>query len=111
MFLGHWKIDKRKQSFKEKTTNIYKKHVEKRIKKKFKKIKDTWQQYKESNAKRKIGGLGLFLVLLTAGLVVLRILEVIMWSWIWVFAPLWIPLILAIILLALLLIGLASLKN
>ncbi len=41
-------------------------------------------------------GIG-FLGLSTLVLVVLRFTEVIMWSWLWVFAPLWIPALIALL--------------
>lgn len=39
----------------------------------------------------------LFCMLLTIAFIVLKLCNVITWSWIWVFAPLWIPLALVII--------------
>ena len=45
------------------------------------------------------GGIG-FTGLLTIAFIVLKLLGIITWSWVWVFAPIWIDAILAIILLA-----------
>ena len=41
---------------------------------------------------------GLFSTLLTIAFIVLKLCNVINWSWWWVLAPLWIPFVLAIIL-------------
>lgn len=49
------------------------------------------------------GGIG-FTGLLTIAFIVLKLLGIITWSWVWVFAPIWIDVILVIILLAALLI-------
>lgn len=48
------------------------------------------------NNNRTSGGIG-FCGLLTIVFIVLRILGIIEWSWIWVLAPLWIPIIIVII--------------
>ena len=48
------------------------------------------------------GGIG-FTGLLTIVFIVLKLLGIITWSWVWVFAPIWIDVIFAIILLAILL--------
>ena len=45
---------------------------------------------------RYTGGIG-FTGLLTIVFIVLKLLGVINWSWVWVFAPLWIDLIIALI--------------
>ena len=47
------------------------------------------------------GGIG-FTGLLTIAFIVLKLLGIITWSWVWVFAPIWIDAILVIILLAVL---------
>ena len=47
------------------------------------------------------GGIG-FTGLLTIVFIVLKLLGIITWSWVWVFAPIWIDAILVIILLAVL---------
>lgn len=47
------------------------------------------------------GGIG-FAGLLTIVFIVLKLLGIITWSWVWVFAPIWIDVILAIILFAVL---------
>ena len=49
----------------------------------------------------KSGGIG-FCGLLTIAFIVLKLCKVINWSWIWVFSPIWIPTIIAIILLLIL---------
>lgn len=49
----------------------------------------------ENNNKRS-GGIG-FCGLLTIAFVVLKLCGVIAWSWVWVFAPMWIPLTLAFV--------------
>ena len=41
------------------------------------------------------GGIG-FCGLLTIVFIVLKLCKVISWSWLWVFSPIWIPLVLAI---------------
>lgn len=99
-----------KQSFKEKANNFYKKHVENRVKKQFKKIKDSWNLYKQER-KKGAGFSTIFLLLLTATFVVLKILEIITWSWLWVLSPLWIPLGLTILLVIVALIGVSAMKN
>lgn len=40
---------------------------------------------------------GLFSTLLTIAFIVLKLCHVIDWSWVWVLAPLWIPLVLVIL--------------
>jgi hypothetical protein len=40
-----------------------------------------------------------FLGLLTIALIVLKLTEVIAWSWIWIFAPIWMPFVLMLIVL------------
>lgn len=44
----------------------------------------------------KSGGIG-FCGLLTIAFIVLKLCKVINWSWLWVFAPLWIPIVIVII--------------
>lgn len=97
------------KSFKEKAKSFYQKQVVQRIKKNVKKVKDSWNLYKESKKK----GLGLMttlILLLTVTFVVLKLLEIIMWSWIWVLAPLWIPIALFILLFIVALIGISAMK-
>lgn len=48
------------------------------------------------------GGIG-FCGLLTIVFIVLKLIGVIRWSWIWVLAPLWIPALFVIVILAILL--------
>lgn len=48
------------------------------------------------------GGIG-FTGLLTIAFIVLKLLGIITWSWVWVFAPIWIDAILVIVLLAVML--------
>lgn len=50
------------------------------------------------------GGIG-FCGLLTIAFIVLKLCGVINWSWIWVFAPLWIPAILVILIVLILILG------
>lgn len=45
------------------------------------------------------GGIG-FCGLLTIAFVVLKLIGVITWSWVWVFAPLWIPFVVGLIIVA-----------
>ncbi|MBO7079908.1 MAG: hypothetical protein J6W64_08890 [Bacilli bacterium] len=47
------------------------------------------------------GGIG-FCGLLTIVFIVLKLCKVISWSWVWVLAPIWIPTLIAIILLLIL---------
>lgn len=49
----------------------------------------------DSNAKA-TGGVG-FLGLLTIAFIVLKLCKVIHWSWIWVFSPIWIPMVIFIL--------------
>jgi hypothetical protein len=49
-----------------------------------------------SDSKSSSGGIG-FLGLLTIAFIVLKLCKVIAWSWLWVLAPTWIPLALAIL--------------
>ena len=49
------------------------------------------------------GGIG-FAGLLTIAFIVLKLLGIITWSWIWVFSPIWIEIILIVLLLAVLII-------
>ena len=47
---------------------------------------------------KKAGGIG-FCGLLTIAFIILKLCGVITWSWIWVLAPLWIPLAIALLVL------------
>ena len=47
------------------------------------------------------GGIG-FCGLLTIVFIVLKLCKVISWSWVWVLAPIWIPIVISIILLLIL---------
>jgi len=98
-----------KQSFKERTKVFYQKQIVQRVKKKVKKVKDSWRLYKES--KKKGFGLPAFILLLTATFVTLQLTGVIMWSWIWVLSPLWIPIALFILLFLVALIGVSAMKR
>lgn len=49
----------------------------------------------DSNSKA-TGGVG-FLGLLTIAFIVLKLCKVIHWSWIWVFSPIWIPMVIFIL--------------
>ena len=49
----------------------------------------------DSNAKA-TGGVG-FLGLLTIAFIVLKLCKVIHWSWIWVFSPIWIPMVIFVL--------------
>lgn len=49
----------------------------------------------DSNSKA-TGGVG-FLGLLTIAFIVLKLCKVIHWSWIWVFSPIWIPIVIFIL--------------
>lgn len=53
---------------------------------------------KEKNVNVNIGGL--FSTLLLVAFIVLKLCHVIEWSWLWVLSPLWIPLALSIIIVA-----------
>lgn len=50
------------------------------------------------NDNKSTGGIG-FCGLLTILFIALKLLKIINWSWVWVLAPLWIPLIIVIIVL------------
>ena len=52
--------------------------------------------------KSNIGGIMTSLLLVV--FVVLKLIGVIEWSWVWVLSPLWVPLVLAVIVLAIILI-------
>ena len=52
----------------------------------------------DDNKKTSTGGIG-FCGLLTIAFIVLKLCHVIEWSWWWVLAPTWIPIVLALILL------------
>ena len=53
---------------------------------------------KENNVNVNISGL--FSTLLLVAFIVLKLCHVIEWSWLWVLSPLWIPLAIAIIIIA-----------
>ena len=53
---------------------------------------------KKNNVNVNIGGL--FSTLLLVAFIVLKLCHVIEWSWLWVLSPLWIPLAIAIIIIA-----------
>lgn len=53
---------------------------------------------KEKNVNVNISGL--FSTLLLIAFIVLKLCHVIEWSWLWVLSPLWIPLVLSIIIIA-----------
>lgn len=62
------------------------------------------EQLEEMNKRRpSSGGIG-FGGLLTIIFIVLKVLGYIEWGWIWVFAPIWIPLLLAITILLIVLV-------
>src|SRR5687767_7307416 len=52
-----------------------------------------------SESKSSSGGIGFF-GLLTIAFIILKLCDVIAWSWVWVLAPTWIPLVLAILFLS-----------
>ena len=52
------------------------------------------------NNEAKGAGIG-FCGLLTIALIVLKLCKVITWSWLWVFSPIWIPLMLCVALIVL----------
>lgn len=52
----------------------------------------------DDNKKTSTGGIG-FCGLLTIAFIVLKLCHVIEWSWWWVLAPTWIPIVLALVLL------------
>lgn len=57
------------------------------------------EQLEEMNKRKpSSGGIG-FSGLLTIVFIVLKVLGYIEWGWIWVFAPIWIPLLLAMVIL------------
>lgn len=47
----------------------------------------------------------IFLILLQALFIILKLTGNIYWSWVWVFAPLWIPLVTMLVLIALTVLG------
>ena len=49
-----------------------------------------------NNDSKATGGIG-FLGLLTIAFIVLKLCKVIHWSWIWVFSPIWIPMVIFIL--------------
>ena len=50
------------------------------------------------------GGIG-FAGLLTIAFIVLKLLGIITWSWVWVFSPIWIEIILIVLLAVLIILG------
>ena len=54
-----------------------------------------------NSSSAKSGGIG-FCGLLTIAFIVLKLCKVIEWSWIWVLAPMWIPIVIAIVVLLIL---------
>ena len=99
-----------KQSFKGKVKTFFQKKVVQRVKKKIKKVKDSWNLYKESK-KKGLGFMTTLILLLTATFVTLQLVGVISWPWIWVLSPLWIPLALMILLALVALIAVAAMKK
>lgn len=93
-------------NFKNKAKQFVEKHIIKNIKKQVKKIKDSWKGYKDRD--KKAGFTTSFFLLLTAVFVTLKLTGVIAWSWLWVLAPLWIPLAMFILLFLVVLIGLSA---
>ena len=57
-----------------------------------------------NDSKAATGGIG-FTGLLTIVFIVLKLCKVISWSWLWVLSPVWIPIVLVIIILAILLVA------
>lgn len=56
-----------------------------------------------NNIKIDISG-GAFLTLLSIAFIILKLIDVIDWSWAWVLAPIWMPLCFALVILILLLV-------
>jgi sterol desaturase/sphingolipid hydroxylase (fatty acid hydroxylase superfamily) len=101
-----------KDNVRTKVKDFLQKRVFKKVKNSFKNIKKSWKTYKEAEGKKGILSLStIFLLLATATLVVLKILEIIAWSWFWVFAPLWIPVALVILLLIIAFVFIATKKG
>jgi Flp pilus assembly protein TadB len=101
-----------KDNFKTKAKHFLQKRIFKKVKNNFKNIKESWKIYKEREGKKGTLGLATILLLLaTAALVVLKILEIIVWSWFWVFSPLWIPAALLLLLLIIAFIFIATKKG
>jgi hypothetical protein len=64
----------------------------KSVKEKGQKIKDIWKEFKEQRAQENGIGFGSILALLLGvAFIILKLTGVIFWSWLWVLAPLWIP--------------------
>lgn len=83
-----------KENLRSKAKQFVQKHIIKKVKNYSKGFKDFWNAYKKAKEAKEGGKVGLviiFLLLATTTLMVLKILEVIAWSWLWILAPLWIP--------------------
>ncbi|MFT5835012.1 MAG: Flp pilus assembly protein TadB [Cognaticolwellia sp.] len=82
-----------KENLISKAKQFVQKQIIKKVKNYFRGFKDSWNAYKKAKEDKEGGIIGLaiiFLLLATTTLVVLKILEVIAWSWLWILAPLWI---------------------
>lgn len=97
-------------TFGQKTKRFLQKHIVKRIKNRVQKVKDVWKTYKTEKNKKGVG-LGVFFLLLTAVFVTLQLTGVIAWSWLWVLAPLWIPIAMFILLFLVVLVGLSAARK
>lgn len=58
--------------------------------------KDKYMRRNSMSTESSSGGIG-FLGLLTIVFIVLKLTKVISWSWIWVLAPLWIPVLIFLV--------------
>ena len=81
----------KKENLRTKAKQFVQKRIIKKAKNHFKDATELWSTLKEQNGKKKAGLITLVLLLATVTLVVLQLLEVIAWSWLWILAPLWIP--------------------
>jgi Flp pilus assembly protein TadB len=78
-----------KESFKQRSQNFIKKRFTNKFKKQIKSIKQNWTAAKDKKKKfGKIGSITAFVLLSTAAFTVLKLTNVIAWSWFWVLSPL-----------------------
>jgi Flp pilus assembly protein TadB len=82
---------------KAKAKHFFKERVVKKVKQKVKKIKNIWREFKEKSDYEGIGIGSVLTLLVTAVFITLKITGIIAWSWLWVLAPLWIPIALLIV--------------
>lgn len=89
-------VTTKRDNFRSKAKRFVKNRIIKKAKVRIQQIKDSWIAINREN-KNGVGFSTTFILVLTAVFVTLKLTGVIAWSWLWVLAPLWIPLAITLI--------------